>query len=187
MKKTAIILFASASFLAACGDGNRNAEDSKEVAMETNEQKFDTTKIEDDAEFAVKAADGGMMEVELGRLAATNASSAQVKEFGNMMVKDHSGAGEELKGLATQKNITLPSALSDDKMKKVNDLREKRGAEFDKDYMSFMVDDHEEDIEEFQEQADNGKDAELKQWAAGKVPVLKHHLAEAKRIRDALK
>lgn len=88
------------------------------MTEEANEQKLDSTNLEDDAEFAVKAADGGMMEVRLGELSKTNASSAQVKKFGDMMVSDHSKANDELKSLAAQKNITLPTALSGDKQKK---------------------------------------------------------------------
>lgn len=188
MKKYSLILAAAIGLFSftACNDTNNN-DDSKEIAMETNEEKFDTTRVEDDAEFAVKAADGGMMEVELGKLAASKATSADVKSFANMMVTDHTAANEELKGIAASKNITLPAAISDDKMKKINDLREKTGAEFDKDYMSFMVDDHEDDIDAFKKQAEKGNDAELKQFAAGKVPTLEKHHAEAKRIHDALK
>ncbi|HEY1030884.1 MAG TPA: DUF4142 domain-containing protein [Flavipsychrobacter sp.] len=187
MKKTIFNTLLLAALLSAASCGNNNETDSKEIAEEQNEAKLDDTHLEKDAEFAVAAADGGMMEVELGKLAATNAASAQVKEFAQGMVTDHSQANEELKSLAASKNIALPATLSEDKQKKVNELAEKKGADFDKAYMDFMVDDHEEDIKKFQDEADNGNDAEIKGWASGKVPVLQHHLEMAKTTRDAVK
>jgi putative membrane protein len=137
-------------------------------------------------EFAVAAAEGGMMEVRLGQLAATNATSPKVKELGRMMVADHTRANDELKSLAAKKNITLPADLSNDKQKAYEELAAKKGKDFDEAYAEFMVADHKEDIELFQHQADDGKDADLKAWAAGKVSVLKHHLQMAQTTKDAV-
>ena len=161
--------------VASCGNDN----DSKTVAKDENKEKFDNTAIEDDTKFAVAAADGGMLEVELGKLALTNASSSKVKEFAQMMVNDHGKANDELKALAQTKNISLPAALSSKNQDRYSDMAKKKGADFDKDYTSFMVDDHKEDIEAFKKEAEKGKDAELKNWAASKVPVLEHHLMMA--------
>lgn len=182
MKKIAFSVLMAATVMAFTNCNNTKTEDSKEIAEEQNEAKLDTTALEDDSEFAVAAADGGMMEVQLGELAKTNAASADVKKFGEMMVTDHSKAGEELKALAAQKNITLPATLSDEKQKKYDDLAKKKGAEFDKAYISFMVDDHKEDISEFEEAAKEAKDPDVKAWAEGKLPTLKHHLEMAEAI-----
>lgn len=181
-----IAAFASA-MLVSCGGNQTKQEDPEEVASEQNEEKFDDTNKEDDTDFAVDAADGGMLEVELGRLAQQKATSADVKKFAQMMVDDHSKANDELKALAAQKNISLPASLSEEKQKKLNDLNEKSGADFDKDYIDFMVEDHEDDVEAFEKQAENGKDAELKSWAAGKVTTLRHHLEMAKTTQEAVK
>ena len=167
--------------------GNNSNTDSKEVAKADNEKKFDNSNIEKDAEFAVKAADGGMLEVALGKLALTNAASAEVKQFGQMMIDDHSKAGEELKAVASTKNITMPAALSNDHQKIVEDFSKKTGADFDKDYISLMVDDHEDDIKEFKREVENGKDAELKAWAAGKISTLEDHLGAAKNIKENIR
>ncbi len=188
MKKIIVTTFSIAAFafLTACGD-NAAKQDSKETAEEVNEQKFDNQDTERDAEFAVDAASGGMMEVQLGNLAQTNASSQQIKDFARQMVDEHSKANDELKGLAQQKNITLPAALSADHQKKYDDLAAKKGADFDKAYAAFMVEDHEDDLEDFREEADKGNDADVKAWAASKVPILEHHLEMAKTTRDAVK
>jgi putative membrane protein len=187
MKTTmlSILSVASLAILTSCGDGGN--KDAKETAKDQNEQKFDNTKMEDDTKFAVAAADGGMMEVQLGKLAQTNASSQQVKDFGRQMVDDHSKGNDELKALAQKKNITLPAAISDKHQKDYDDLAKKKGADFDKAYIDNMVDDHKEDIDEFQKEADKGADADIKAWAAGKVPVLQHHLMMAKAAQDAVK
>lgn len=188
MKPTSTLqLFAIALFalcLYACG---KRADDTKEVAEEQNEEKFEKSDTEGDAEFAVAAADGGMLEVQLGQLAASKGSSEAVKKFGQSMVDDHSKANEELKALAAQKNITLPTTLSDKNQKKYDELAEKSGADFDKAYASFMVDDHKEDIDEFKKEAEKGNDADLKTWAAGKVSVLEHHLSMAETMNSAVK
>lgn len=186
----------SSIFLISCGNNSESSadatlsdstKDAKEVAEDKNEQKFDTTAMKDDVNFAMKAADGGMLEVELGKLALQNAASQKVKDFGQMMVDDHTKANAELKQAAIQKNISLPAAMSEKCQKMYSDLSKKKGKDFDKAYMSAMVDDHKDDVDEFKKQADNGKDADLKSWAAGKVPVLEHHLDVAKNVKDSIK
>src|SRR5690606_1380855 len=119
-----------------------------------------------DAEFAAEAASAGMMEVELGRLAQQNASSQRVKNFGAMMVKDHGKANDELKQLASAKNIQLPSAPLEKHQKHIDNLKGKTGVEFDKDYMKMMVNDHEDDIKKFQDAANEVNDTDLKAFAA---------------------
>jgi putative membrane protein len=171
-----------AACLASCG---KKAEtDSKEVAEETNKDTFEDTDTKRDAEFAVAAADGGLLEVRLGELAVSQASAASVKKFGQSMIDDHSKANEELKALAAKKNIALPTSLSEKNQKKYDELSGKSGAEFDKAYASFMVDDHKEDIEEFKKEAEKGNDADVKAWASGKIPVLEHHLMMAQAAND---
>jgi len=174
MKKIILPLFV---IVIACACGS--SDDSKKVANEDNKEKFDSTDIQDDTKFAVTAAEGGMLEVELAKLALTNASSPVIQNFAKMMIDDHSKAGEELKTLAAQKNITLPNVLSNQHQDDYSELAKKKGADFDKAYASYMVKDHKEDIHAFTKQAEKGKDAELKNWAAGKIPVLQHHLDKA--------
>ena len=187
MKKIIVspLLLATLLFGTAC-ESNKT-KDPTEVAEETNEKKFDDRKAEDDSEFLVDAASGGLFEVELGNLAVKNASSPKVKEFGQTMAMDHSKANEELKTLASKKNVTIPTAPGEDYQKKINELSQKKGAEFDKAYMKTMVDDHEDDIEEFQEAFNKGNDVEIKAFAQGKVPILQHHLEMARAIYETIK
>ncbi|MBT1688093.1 DUF4142 domain-containing protein [Dawidia soli] len=174
------------SLMFSCGKKAETETDSKEIAEEQNEAKHEDSNIEKDTEFAMEAADAGLLEVRLGELAQTNAASQQVKEFGQMMVTDHSKANDELKSLAAQKNISLPGALSEKCQKKYDELAEKKGADFDKAFMKSMVDDHEEVVKAFKKEAEEGNDADIKSWASGKVAALEHHLASAKTTRDAV-
>lgn len=183
-------ILASVLFLAtSCGDrstANNDAEDSKEVAKEENDAKFDDTAIEDDTKFAVKAADGGMLEVKLGELAQTKGVSSEVKALGKMLVDEHSKANEELKAIAAQKNISLPTSMSEECQETYNDLASKSGTEFDEAFAEAMVKDHKKDLDAFKKQADKGEDPDLKAWAAGKVSTLEHHLDMAKSAEEAV-
>ncbi|TDH19971.1 DUF4142 domain-containing protein [Segetibacter sp. 3557_3] len=190
MKKIFMPLMAlTLSFAVACNSEQKT--DSTEVAEEKNEQKADSSnmgdKMEDDHEFMVEAASGGLMEVQLGTLASQNAASAKVKQFGQTMVKDHTKANEELKALAAKKNITIPPTPGSDHQKHIDELKAKKGAEFDKDYMSMMVKDHEEDVRNFEEAANNAKDPEIKAFAAKTLPTLKQHHQMAETIHNGLK
>jgi putative membrane protein len=189
MKKIALPLFVMTMLLGvACN--NAGKKDSTEVAEEKNEQKMDSTKtekMEDDHEFMVEAASGGLMEVQLGEYGSQNAASPKVKEFAQRMVKDHSKANEELKTLAAQKNITIPATPGEKHQKHIDNLKAKKGADFDKDYISMMVDDHKEDIEHFEKEAKDGKDPAIKTFASSILPILKQHLQMAQTIHDGMK
>jgi putative membrane protein len=134
--------------------------------------------------FVKEAAIGGMAEVEMGQLASTKAQSADVKQFGQRMVDDHGKANNELKSLASQKNVTLPAEL-DAKHKALRDKLEKMsGAEFDRAYMAEMVADHNKDVASFSREAKSGKDPELKAWAAKTLPTLQEHQKMAREINS---
>lgn len=192
MKNTLLLLSLAAVLVAAPACENKNTKeqndaDGKEMAKDQNEQKFDETSMEKDAEMAVKMADAGMYEVRVSELAQTKATMAEVKEFAAMMIKDHTMANEELKAWAARKNVSLPSAMSEDKQKKYNDLNEEKGLDFDKEYMKMMVKDHNDDIDLFQKCVDDCKDAELKSWSNEKLTTLRMHKEKAEQIEEKVK
>src|SRR5690606_11410339 len=114
-------LTASAIMLAACNNSNRRtANDSVDQARDVN----DTSAMvnEDDADFAVKAADASLAEIELGKLAMEKATDQRIKDFAQKMVTDHQRANDELMAIATRLNITLPPVVSEthvDKQRKL--------------------------------------------------------------------
>ena len=136
--------------------------------------------------FMKDAAMGGMAEVELGKLAQEKATNPRVKKFGEMMVQDHSAANNDLKSIAQQKNVMLPTDLGKHK-DHYEDLSKKTGADFDKAYMKMMVDDHQDDIKDFEKCAENGTNPDVKTFASQKLPTLRKHLDSAKAIHKSLK
>lgn len=132
-----------------------------------------------DRTFAMKAARGGLAEVELGRIASQNASDDSVKQFGQRMVDDHSKANDELKQIASSKGIALPTAASGKDKKTAGRLQKMSGADFDRAYMKDMVADHKADVAEFEREAKSGRDPELKAFAEKTLPTLKEHLQMA--------
>jgi putative membrane protein len=137
----------------------------------------------DDATFVVNAANAGMTEVQLGQLAQQKGTMKDVKDYGSMMEKDHTAAGDKLKALAMQKNITLPSTISNDMQKNVDDLQKKNGKDFDKAYISMMVDDHKKVISQFEDESKKGSDADIRAFADSTLHTLRHHLQEAEKCK----
>ena len=142
---------------------------------------------ENDAKFAVEAANGGMAEVVFGKLAEEKSNNVKVKDFGKMMVTDHSKVNDELKALAKKLNITLPDSIASDESKTRDDLAKKSGADFDKAYVQDMVDDHKKDIKAFEDAAKNCKDSDLKAFATKTLPTLKMHLEAIEKVKRHLK
>ena len=146
----------------------------------------DTLGLED-RKFVMEAASGGMMEVEAGRLAEQTANNARVKSFGAMMVRDHSAANEQLRAVASSRNMTLPDSMMKKHRDHLESLRSKTGAAFDKQYMSMMVTDHNEDVNKFQVASNNAKDTAVKGFATRTLPVLRMHKDSATAINKNLK
>jgi putative membrane protein len=137
--------------------------------------------------FMKEAASGGLMEVELGKVAVQKGSHQRVKEFGKRMQADHSKANDQLKKIAAKKDVELPTEPSGEHKSTMDKLTKLSGAEFDREYMEAMVDDHKEDIEKFQTQADKGKDPDVKKFASDNLPILKKHLELAQSTQKQVK
>jgi putative membrane protein len=135
-----------------------------------------------DRQFVKKAAEGGLAEVELGKLASEKADSPDVKQFGQRMVDDHSKANDQLKQVASEKGITIPDKLSAKDAATKARLEKLSGRAFDRAYMRDMVTDHTKDVSEFRMESKNAKDPDVKNFASQTLPTLKDHLKEAKSI-----
>ena len=126
-----------------------------------------------------------MSEVELGQLAQQKASNPAVKEFGAMMVKDHTAANDKLKALAASKHLSLPDSPSLMQKASKTKLSMLSGDSFDKSYVKGMIDDHKTDIKLFQKEASEGKDPQAKSFAAATLPTLQAHLQKIQSIAAA--
>lgn len=133
-----------------------------------------------DKEFISKAGMGGMAEVQMGTLALQKATNADVKAFAQRMVTDHSQANDELSQLATAKGIALPTELTGDPKAALDHLSGLSGAEFDKAYMTHMVEDHDKTVADFDKASTSATDADVKTWAGKTLPTLQSHQQQAK-------
>jgi putative membrane protein len=135
-----------------------------------------------DADFFKQAAQAGMAEVEAGTLAQEKGSSAAVKDFGAMMVKDHTAANDKLKSIAAGENVDLPSGTSvKDKATKAK-LEVLSGDAFDKAYIKNQVAAHRQAVALFRKESASGQDAQAKAFAASTLPKLKSHLTKIDEI-----
>ena len=140
----------------------------------------------DDTKFIKEAANGGMLEVELGKIALAKASSSKVKDFGKRMQEDHTKVNGDLKKLASEKGIQLPAQVEGKAKSTLERLSKLSGSEFDRAYMQAMVEDHKEDVTEFQNVANKAKDPDVKKFASDHLPTLKTHLDLAQTTASRL-
>jgi putative membrane protein len=124
-----------------------------------------------------------MIEVQLGEPAEQKAASLAVKQFGATMVKDHGSANKELQQLAQQHGVKLPIALDRDHQQTYDKLSRLSGSQFDREYMSYMVKDHKEDIALFEKQARKSDAADVKAFAEKTLPTLQEHLKMAQQAQ----
>lgn len=136
---------------------------------------------EDPQTFVENAAQAGMTEVELGKVAQQKGKSAEVKAFGAQMVKDHGKANAELASIAKPKKLMVPMKLDTKHQEMVDELSAKSGAEFDAAYAEHMAMDHGKALELFTG-ASQGSDAELASFAKKTLPTIKEH----KKMADSL-
>ena len=196
MKKLSFVVLAGAFFFCSCGnDGNdkkngdtANAANKNAEAVinqpDTSLHTATPTVDEKCVEFATKAANAGMKEIELGKWAQEYGTRQDVKDFAGMMINDHTKAADELKQIAKSKNVTLPVMVPDGVRNDLDKMKTKKtGSDLDKAYVNEMVDDHKDAVKLFEDAAKNATDADLKNFAAKTLPVLQHHYDAIKAIK----
>lgn len=187
MKKICVISIACTAALFVAAACNNAGKGSMQNADSANEAKIDSGQVslsERETDFMVEAANGGLTEVELSRLAADKSSNQRVKDFAAMMITDHGNANSELTAFAQSKNVTLPDSLSRKSQGIKDDLAKKKGKDFDKAYMKVMLDDHQKVVSDFQSALTDIQNTELKTWVSNTLPVLQGHLDSARAINQ---
>lgn len=201
MKNSILTLMALAAMMACEKKETTNANpsvDSSAVASDTSVAVTDSAAVspvsqgkadptDQDKKFADAAAQGGMAEVMLGELASSNGTNASVKALGAMMVKDHGKANQELKAWASSAGYTLPASVNAEQQKTYDELKTKKGSEFDRMFSEVMVSDHKKVIAAFKKESTEGSEASLKSFAAKTIPALEHHLMESEKTKAAVK
>ena len=135
-----------------------------------------------DADFAKKAAMGGKKEVTEGKMAAGKAKSADVKALANRLVTDHTAANKQLMAIMQSKHITGTAPAE----KEAEPWKTQTGAAFDKAWVDHVIEDHQKDIAEFEQEANNGTDQQIKAFASATLPTLREHLKMAQDAKSKL-
>jgi putative membrane protein len=183
---TLLSLSAAVPLVAGAAGAADNASSSTSAKSSTMTQAKNELSSSD-KKFVEKAAQGGVAEVEMGKLAAQKAQSAEVKQFGERMVKDHSAANDKLMKLASDKGVAASNEMDASTKREYDKLSKLSGAQFDQEYMKSMVSDHEKDVKEFQSEAKSAKDPDVKSFAENTLPTLEEHLKMAKSAEASVK
>ena len=136
-----------------------------------------------DAKFLTDAVRGDVAEVKMGELAQQRGTSEGVREFGKMLVEDHSSAMKKTAELAKDLNVIPPAQPSAEQMQKHDALARLSGAEFDRQFVAEMVKGHQEEIAKYEKQAASG-DSKVAKLAEDLLPVLEEHLMAAQRLQS---
>lgn len=168
----------SVLLIASCGP-KQKTEDTKVVAEEQNEAKFNENNQEQDAQFLVNAAEINLEEIQLGQLAQQNGRTTHVKELGKMMEDAHTKSQNDLTALAKSKNITIPISVTENVQEAYKELKEKSGNDFDKAYSDLMVSKHKDAIAAFEKASTDSKDADIKNWATVSLADLRTHFDQS--------
>lgn len=121
----------------------------------------------------------------MGTLAQQKGGTPAVRDFGQRLVRDHTKSLDELKSVAQQQNITLPTEPNSTQMIDYKNLSSLNTAEFDKKFARHMVNDHVRAVTEFKAEAKNGTNPQIKNFAAKSVPVLETHLRLARNMMNS--
>jgi putative membrane protein len=180
-------LLASVLTLAACRGDSSSAFENNTIAGDQSSNSSTTAGSQSaDTTFVQEATTAGAKEIELGRLAESKASNSAVKEYGQMMVREHQQADMELKQAAAQANLSAPSAETTKIQSEKDQLSSKSGAEFDRAYIDMMVMDHQQVASTLQAKINGDGSAPIKEWASKALPHVQQHLDRAQQIKSSL-
>jgi putative membrane protein len=176
----AAILIIAASFSFSC-ETNRYSEVPADYNIQAT-QKQHSLKKENDAAFLALAANDVLLESRLAELAVRKAASPEVKEFAISVMTDHSIAMDELREIGAQIDVTVPEELSMDHRKRFVRIAKKNGLQFDHAFCDFMSLNNTVALKKFEKIAQDGNSEILRNWAWGKLGILKRHIAMAQDI-----
>ena len=202
MKKVLnLAIVAGALALTSACNNDRKAENDRTDTTNTDTSMISTTPIPtpaidsaanamdakvDNATFVSKALSGGMLEIELGKVAQKKATTKDSRDFGAQMIADHTKAGNELKAIAGKKNITPPTAMLPEHQEVYDRVSKLSGKEFDTEYVNAMVMDHEKTVALFTKGSTEPEDADIKAFAAKTLPVIQMHTNMAKAMQGKM-
>ncbi len=181
-----LMLVSAIAFAITCNKSHQ-PEDSKEMAEEQNDAKFDDNSKENDAQFLVNAAEINLLEIQLSELALERAAMQDVKNLAKEMADVHNKSLKDLNDMASKKMISVPTALTKEGQDTHQKLMDKGANDFDKEYCDMMVSGHKDAIDKFEKASKECADPEIQQWAMNTLPVLREHLSHAESCQEKCK
>lgn len=133
-------------------------------------------------DFITHAAQINLAEIELGNLAQQKGNNDAVRQFGKLMVTDHTNAQNELKQLAAERNFTLPAQPEKAASNLDTRLSHMSGAQFDQDYVRHMLQGHDKAVAEFENEIEHGRDPAIKAYAEKILPTIQDHIRIAEDL-----
>lgn len=186
------MLGASVFLAGACNDegtAGDNDNDTLNVANNSNNNANDSTSLNaGDRDFISDQIEGDMAEIRIAQLAQQKATSAEIKQIAKTIETDHTATLNQMKDLASRKGLTVPTEEDNDGKDMWNNLNEKTGANFDREWTEKVMDKHDKAIKKFQDKTeDNNADADLKAWAAEVLPKLRMHHSQLMAFQNKMK
>jgi putative membrane protein len=181
MKQSLVVLLVLGLITVGCTSTNK-ASTPDTTAHPNSGAAASSPSMSGDQGFVTKAAQGNSAEVALGQIVVAKSKNPAVKQFAQLMVKDHSAALNELQDLAQTKNLNFNDDLPDAAKALQTKLSNDTGKQLDKDYMDSMLEDHQKDVQEFTDASQKAQDPDVKQWASKTLPILQKHLEKAQQI-----
>lgn len=172
--------------LSSCGSGPQK-NDAKEIAEEHNDAKFENKEAENDAQYLVDAYSIGLYEIELSQHAKQKAVRDDVKELASKMIESHAKQNELIKSTASANQVSLQDQLTDEQLKEITDLGDKKGLDLDKTYLDKIIADHEKAIKLSEKAADKANVPEIRNLFSNALSPLRAHLEIAMGIKDKIK
>jgi len=161
-------------------------EEVKDRVEEMKEDMIETDK-EKDADRVTRAYMMNLYKIMASEKAVTKATVADVKKLAQTMKKDHTKISADIQTLATKKNITLPADITNEEKRKIDELNEKMGIDFDKEYTKQMKEKHEDAIKDMEKTMEKAEDTDIKQWAGNTIPQLRAHLTQIEKTWEKIK
>jgi putative membrane protein len=160
------------------GSGSANPSMNPQMnGMQTNGQASPVDML-----FVKKALQGGIAEVQLGQLTLQKSSNDQIKQFAQKMIDDHTKLGEQMKPVAQQVGVAVPTEPSKKDKQTMVKMQALSGSAYDQAYIKDMVKDHKQDLSDFQAEASNGQDPAVKDAATQGSEVISQHLQMAQQL-----
>ena len=192
---TAVLLCCAPGFAQMGGSGQQTPSMQQNPSMQGNNPSMqngagmNTQEMNSqsamDKMFVKKALEGSMAEVKLGQLAVQKGTDPQVKQFGQRMVDDHTKLIEEMKPVAEQLGVKVPTELSKKDQATLTKMEALLGADFDNAYIKDMVKDHKADDKDFKQEIANGQNPAVKDAAKQGDQVIESHLQEIQQIAQS--